>query len=85
LTTIAHENRHAQQWAEPEKAKKMGSDARELEAYFEEIGNEDRFNVDKSMKDSNRKMAEKHYSNLSPAQKDAYKSEYERTVGPVPK
>ncbi len=85
LTTIAHENKHAQQWSDPDSARKMGSDARELEAYFVEIKNEKLSGVDKNMRNLNRTMAEKHYKNLSSVQKQKYKLEYERIVGPVPK
>jgi len=85
LTTVAHEHRHAEQWDDPPTATSMGSDARELESYFREIRNEDIFGVDQSMKDSNRKIAEKHYKKLTPAQKAKYKPQYEALIGPAPK
>jgi hypothetical protein len=84
LTTIAHERKHAEQWSDPAAATAMGSDARELEAYLVEIENEEKFGVDKAMRDNNRSYAEHHYKRLTPKQKQQYTPEYERLIGPPP-
>jgi hypothetical protein len=62
-------------------AQAMGSDARELEAYLEEIRHEDMVGMDEGMRKNNRAIAKKHFDRLTPDQQKEYQSDYDTLVG----
>ncbi|WP_437827619.1 PAAR domain-containing protein [Sorangium sp. So ce1153] len=82
VTTVAHERKHAEQWSDPAAAEAKGRDARELEAYHEEIRHENDFGTGTDMQHNNRDYAKTHFGNLSPGEQAKYQAEQDRLVGP---